>query len=468
MLVQVPSSPKDILVVDDAPENLRILCTALTDHGYSVRCAKSGTLAISGSQSTPPDLVLLDILMPHMNGYEVCQRLKQDRRTRHVPVIFLSALDDGSDKAKAFAAGGDDYIAKPFSIDEVLARVAYQLKVSQRQAQLQRQADQYRHSSHELRRAYIFLSEVLNSLEAGVAAFSPVRDEQGTVVDFRLQVANDALRRLLFNPTTALANGQEVVKTVETLRTLTAHYFDCDLFELCDQVLASHDPVRQELTLRQPEHQQWFEVFVTKLREGVVTSLRDISDTKSQILSLESMKRELYQLAMTDGLTRVGNRYHFDAYLEAEWQRSIREQQPLSLLLGDIDQFKRFNDACGHSVGDRCLQAVAATLKNVVKRPADLVARYGGEEFAIVLPNTPLSGAAQIANEVQQAIRTLYLSDIPDPDYTHVRLSIGVTSTLPQQHSHCQVLIEAADRALYRAKALGGDTSCIEPLDSEW
>jgi DNA-binding response OmpR family regulator len=160
MLGQVPSPQKDILVVDDAPENLRILFTALTDQGYAVRCAKSGALAIAGFQSTPPDLVLLDILMPQMSGYEVCQRLKQDRRTRHIPVIFLSALDDGSDKAKAFASGGDDYIAKPFSIDEVLARVAYQLKASHRQAQLQRQADQYRHSSHELRRAYTFLSDI--------------------------------------------------------------------------------------------------------------------------------------------------------------------------------------------------------------------------------------------------------------------------------------------------------------------
>jgi diguanylate cyclase (GGDEF)-like protein len=303
----------------------------------------------------------------------------------------------------------------------------------------------------------------LNSLEAGVAAFSPVRNDQGQIVDFRLQVANEALRRLLFNPATVLTGDLQAGPPSETLRTLTAHYSECDLFELCAQVLAHHDSVKQELNLRQAEEQQWLEVFVTQLREGVVTSLRDISEMKAQILSLESVKQELYELAMTDGLTQVSNRYHFDSYLEAEWQRSLREQQPLSLLIGDIDQFKRFNDACGHSVGDRCLQAVAATLKSVIKRPADLVARYGGEEFAILLPHTPLSGAVQIANQVQQAIRALHLT-VPNPDYAQVRLSIGITSTLPQAHYPAQALVDAADRALYQAKAAGGNTSRVETL----
>ena len=194
---QVSKQQQDILVVDDAPENLRLLFKALTEQGYSVRCARSGQIAIAGSQATPPDLVLLDIMMPQMDGYEVCQQLRQDTRTSAVPVIFLSALGHGQDKARGFALGGDDYIAKPFQIDEVLARVKYQLDARDRQERLQRRADKYRQTSYELRDAYRFLRDILNSLTEGIAAFQAIRDEAGEIVDFRTRVTNTAFADFL-------------------------------------------------------------------------------------------------------------------------------------------------------------------------------------------------------------------------------------------------------------------------------
>lgn len=453
------SQIKDILVVDDAPENLRILLNALSEQGYSVRCAKSGNLAIAGSQAMPPDLVLLDVLMPQMDGYEVCQRLKRDDRTADVPIIFLSALDDGEDKARAFAMGGDDYIAKPFSLNEVLARVKYQLDLRQRQTQLKRRAERYRFASYELRGAYTFIKEVLNSLSDGIAAFQPLFNDEGEVSDFTAAIANAAFLQLVQDAASA-ASGNET----ETLRTLTAHYSECQLFELCLQVLESGESIKQELSCLGANQQQWFEVFATKLQDSVVTSLRDISDSKAQISRLETMKQELYTLATTDGLTQVGNRYQFDSCLASEWQRSLREQQPLSLLLLDIDKFKRFNDLCGHHVGDRCLQAVARVLKSIVKRPADLVARYGGEEFAIILPNTHLRGAIRITQEIQNRIRQLRIPDVPAIECEQVRLSIGIGCTIPQNHQLPLELLEASDRALYNAKLLGGNTNCIEML----
>lgn len=459
----MPIQKQDILVVDDAPENLRLLLNALTEQGYSVRCARSGQLAIAGSQSAPPDLVLLDIMMPQMDGYEVCQHLRQDARTSEIPVIFLSALHDGQEKAKGFALGGDDYIAKPFHIDEVLARVKYQLDAKRRQARLERKADKYRQTSYELREAYGFLQEILNSLTEGVAAFQALRGEAGAFTHVESSVPPRALAA--FWPAGgALVTDRTVAATDCRATNLGASSTENELLELCWQVVATNAHIKGKLPMVQGDRQGWIELLATQLRDGVVTLLRDISDAKARIATLETVKEELYILATTDVLTQVGNRYRFETYFETEWQRSLREQQPISLLLGDIDKFKQFNDICGHSVGDRCLQAVAQVLQTVVKRPADLVARYGGEEFVILLPNTPLRGAIQIAQAIQAAIRELCLTDVPSPNCAHVCLSLGVSSLIPQPHQRPTELIEAADKALYSAKALGGNTHCVEML----
>ncbi len=136
----LPAEPKDILIVDDMPDNLRLLSTMLTCYGYHVRKAINGQLALQGAEISPPDLILLDINMPKMNGYQVCEKLKLSEKTKDIPVIFISALDDVREKVKAFEVGGVDYITKPFQIEEVLARVQNQLSLRLLQSQLQLQA----------------------------------------------------------------------------------------------------------------------------------------------------------------------------------------------------------------------------------------------------------------------------------------------------------------------------------------
>ncbi|MEG4113365.1 MULTISPECIES: adenylate/guanylate cyclase domain-containing protein [unclassified Microcoleus] len=137
---RLPATPKDILIVDDMPDNLRLLSTMLTSYGYHVRKAINGHLALQGAQISPPDLILLDINMPQMNGYEVCEQLKLSEKTKDIPVIFISALDDVLEKVKAFQVGGVDYITKPFQVEEVLARVQNQLSLRSLQSKLQLQA----------------------------------------------------------------------------------------------------------------------------------------------------------------------------------------------------------------------------------------------------------------------------------------------------------------------------------------
>ncbi|MCU0537753.1 MAG: response regulator [Hydrococcus sp. Prado102] len=148
------TKPKgNILIVDDTPDNLRLLSSGLIDRGYKVRCAIDGAMALMGAQAAPPDLIMLDIKMPQMDGYEVCQHLKADDRTREIPVIFISALDEVLDKVKAFNSGGVDYIQKPFHIEEVLARIENQLTIRRLQVQLQAQNHQLQQTQTELLQA---------------------------------------------------------------------------------------------------------------------------------------------------------------------------------------------------------------------------------------------------------------------------------------------------------------------------
>lgn len=156
------AAQSDILIVDDTPDNLRLLSAILSRHQLSVRKALTGQWAITAAQTAPPDLILLDIKMPEMGGYEVCQRLKADPATREVPVIFISALDDAIDKVKAFAAGGADYITKPFQEAEVLARIAHQLELRRLQRQLVEQNQELLRSNRELEQ---FASVVSHDLQ---------------------------------------------------------------------------------------------------------------------------------------------------------------------------------------------------------------------------------------------------------------------------------------------------------------
>ncbi|PSO98598.1 MAG: hypothetical protein BRC51_14705 [Cyanobacteria bacterium SW_12_48_29] len=172
---------------------------------------------------------------------------------------------------------------------------------------------------------------------------------------------------------------------------------------------------------------------------------------------LELANQRLQHLALVDQLTQVANRRRFDEYLALEWQRQAREKGQLSLILCDIDDFKRYNDTYGHPAGDDCLQQVAQTLTHVVHRPCDLVARYGGEEFAMLLPNTESTGAMHIAETIQTAITALRMPHLHSRASNYVTLGLGVASVIPEPKLSPHELVKRADGALYHAKEMGGD-----------
>ncbi len=209
--------------------------------------------------------------------------------------------------------------------------------------------------------------------------------------------------------------------------------------------------------------QAWEIEFLTQLANQVAIAIQQ-AELYQQLVTAN---QQLQQLVCLDGLTQVANRRRFDEYLDNEWLRMVREQQPLSLILCDVDCFKAYNDTYGHIAGDTCLQEIANGIRAAVKRPADLVARYGGEEFAVILPNTTAEGAAKVAVEIQSQLKSLQIEHSQSSVSKYVTVSLGVASTIPSAQSFPEMLIDVADKALYQAKAEGRDRCIVQQLTDD-
>jgi two-component system chemotaxis family response regulator WspR len=191
-------------------------------------------------------------------------------------------------------------------------------------------------------------------------------------------------------------------------------------------------------------------------RDEAYHALREMQEQLREMnTQLAQSNRELHRLSSLDGLTGIANRRQFDEVLEREWQRSVRNDSPLSLILLDIDYFKLYNDHYGHQAGDDCLRLVARTLDRVVQRPTDLVARYGGEEFVVVLPDTDRAGAEAVARELLREVSGLSITHVDSRAADHLTLSLGTATRCTGQHQCAADLLAAADQALYLAKEQG-------------
>jgi diguanylate cyclase (GGDEF)-like protein len=199
--------------------------------------------------------------------------------------------------------------------------------------------------------------------------------------------------------------------------------------------------------------------FVTKPIHWAVLRqrVRRLIDQAQLQRQLEAANQALQRLISIDNLTQIANRRRFDEYLDQEWKRMVSERSPLSLILCDVDFFKAYNDTYGHQAGDRCLQQIAKVLESTLKRSTDLVARYGGEEFAVILPNTPIAGAVQLAERMRAEVKALSIPHSYSPIGQIVTLSMGVAYAIGCSDTNYEALIADADAALYKAKHLGRD-----------
>ncbi|MFN4968512.1 MAG: diguanylate cyclase domain-containing protein [Pseudanabaena sp.] len=315
------SEPALILIVDDDIFMRKILVRYLERENYRVVEAANGLEALKLFQEYQPDLILLDAVMPVLDGFECCLRLQKLPQGDHTPILIITALENRESVDRAYEVGASDYVAKPI----------------------------------------------------------------------HWAVLRHRVRRLL-----------------------------------------------EQANLRQ------------KL--------------ESANRRLAVVIKELQRLVSIDGLTQVANRRCLDEYLEQEFKRSCREKIPISLVLCDIDFFKKYNDNYGHQEGDLCLQAVAQSISKATNRPADLVARYGGEEFVIVLPNTDQEGGMNIAVKATELVRSLQIPHDYSEVAPYVTISCGVATLFPHQHTQAiNLLLKSADRALYVAKAEG--RNCVRQSD---
>jgi len=285
-----------ILITDDEKFNLDILVGILSPM-YNILIARNGTRALELAREHSPDLILLDIIMPDMTGFEVITKLKESDLTVNIPVIFITGLTDSADEEKGFFLGAVDYITKPFKKSIVKARV----------------------NTH--------------------------------------------------------------IKIIDQMQTIE-------------------------------------------------------------------------RIGHIDPLTKIANRRGFDNRFSADWGGAIRSKTPISFLIMDLDEFKKYNDTYGHHQGDVALKSFAETALYSINRATDLVARWGGEEFVIILPNTDLAGAAEVAENVRKNVEE---TPIPTEDgsITSVTVSIGVNSVLPDTATSSKDFMNKADQALYRAKSSG-------------
>jgi diguanylate cyclase (GGDEF)-like protein/PAS domain S-box-containing protein len=453
--------PNSILVVDDTPANLKVLFDILQQANFRVSIAKSGESALIKAEETNPDLILLDVMMPKLDGFETCRRLKNNPKTQHIPVIFLSALSETDDKVMGFQVGGADYITKPFKTEEVLARVRTQLSLQATKAQLlkltaelekrvQQRTEQLATINQQL------LQEITDRREAQEAL---LKSEKQFRLAFDLAPIGIALTSL---------KG----KFLQVNHAL-CQMFECDEQELyaCTWMDIAHpddlpisDSLEGKLQRGEINHFQIESRYRTKKGKIVYalanfTAVCDVNGKPlhllGQFVDLSDRKQAEEQLVyntLHDSLTRLPNRNLLQERLNLSLERAKQNEDYLfALLCIDLDRFKIVNESLGHQVGDELLLAIAKKLKQIV-RPTDMVARLGGDEFAILLdPIEDIKDAIQIAERLCKQL------NIP------VRLagqevvasaSIGIVLG-DVDYERSAAMLRDADIAMYRAKAKG-------------
>ena len=414
-----------ILIVDDAPANLELLRKLMSEQGYQVYVALSGERALAIAQRAQPDLILLDVVMPDMDGFETCQQLKQNPLTQRIPVIFMSARSDTDDVVAGFDIGAVDYIAKPLRMAEVCARVRAQLQIRSNSETQEEQAERLR--------------TIVNHMAEGLLIIE---------ADGRIQYTNPACDHYLGYRENELA-GLSIAELLSPM--VTQEYLDYFAMHAANPDTAHNHGTREVAIRHRAGHALSMDLTLTPmyLRQPLyIGLLHDITHHKQ---SEDALQRAAY----LDPLTKIANRRHFDSFLEKEWQRSVRNGGVLSLVVLDVDHFKLYNDSLGHPAGDTCLQQVAQAIDAHACRPGDLAARYGGEEFVMLFSETEADSAMLLAETIRATIEALHLPHPRSTTSAWITVSIGVATIRPHQLDDREALFVAADRALYVAKEGG-------------
>jgi two-component system cell cycle response regulator len=441
-----------ILVVDDVEANVRLLAARLSAEYYEVLTARDGETALAMAAAERPDIILLDVIMPGMDGFAVCRRLKDDPETRHIPVVLVTALDGRSDRLAGLESGADDFLTKPIDDLMLLARVRSLTR-------LKSIIDELREHEKSGRRMGL-IPGAASRLGASGGRILIVDDnvrqadrlaaelavEHRPVVepdpDKALIAARGPVDLMIVN---AVAKGFDGLRVAAQVR-LDETTRNLPLLAIVDfderpRLMKALDIGVNDLLARPVDPGELAARAKTQIRRKRYTDyLRNNLD-----LSLE--------LAVTDQLTGLHNRRYMASQLEPLVARAAQGGEPVSLLAIDIDHFKKINDSFGHDVGDAVLQEFAVRLASNV-RAIDLPVRHGGEEFLVVMPDTRMEDARRIAERIRLHVAGEPFRPTGFDAALDVTISIGVATTLDGE-AHADGLLKRADEAMYEAKSTG-------------
>ena len=447
-----------VLVVDDVPVNVRLLEAKLAAEYYHVITATNGTQALEKVKTERPDIVLLDVMMPGMDGFEVCRRIRAMPETANLPVVMVTALSEQQDRVQGLEAGADDFLAKPIQDEALFSRIRSLLRLKM--------------VLDELR----LREETSRALGVATESFRIANEHllDGFKVTVVTDDASDASEICSALPTEAVSTGVSADGDGKLLQRIVAAAPDLVIIDLH---LQRDDALRLAADLRSTDATRFSALLLLadtsdqkKLSKALELGVNDyvmkpvdpselIARVRTQARHQRYRKRlrgaftESVSQAHTDALTGLFNRRYMMRHIESLRQARHADAEPIAALMVDIDHFKSVNDTYGHDVGDKVLQAVAGSLRGRL-RPADVLSRHGGEEFLVVLPAADRALALGIAERLRQSIADQPITLPGGVAPLQVTVSIGLALDVSKAASVDDV-IKQADDAFYRAKREG-------------
>ena len=452
-----------VLVVDDVLPNVKLLEAKLSREYFQVLTAMNGKDALAKVEAENPDIILLDVMMPEMDGFEVCRRLKQDVRTAHIPVVMVTALSELSDRVQGLEAGADDFLTKPVNDIALFARVRslVRLKMTMDELRLREQT-----------------STGFGVAQTGNDEFDAVPGRILLVED--REIHQRSLIQALGDrhEVAAVASGAEAVERARAgayeLVVVSLGLKESDPLRLCSQLRSMAETRAVPVLILVDDSPDEMGRLVKGLEIGVNDYLiRPVDRNEMHARVRTQLRRRRYEerlranyhlsmaMAVTDALTGLYNRRYMESHL-ASLLAQVRADRPLSLMIIDIDHFKPINDTHGHAVGDEVLREFAGRIGRSI-RGIDLAARYGGEEFVVIMPDTNLASAAGVAERLRMAIAEETFRISTQAEGVEVTASIGVAGP----GGGADAMLKRADEALYEAKRSGRNRVVLQRPDAE-
>ena len=444
-----------ILVVDDIPANVKLLEVRLLAEYFEVLTAMNGPDALETCENGKVDVVLLDVMMPDMDGFEVCKRLKADPATAHIPVVMITALDQVSDRIRGLEAGADDFLTKPVHDLQLMTRVKSLVRLKMLTDELRLRASTTRN---------IGIEELLSRKQPSQEVTPKVllideRPSSGQRINRMLRGAAEL--DIATDPHVGFFQAAE--QPYECVIVSTG-FADFDPLRLCSQ-LRSLDRTRFLpiiLVAEEGEEERIIRGLELGINDYVVRPV-DQQELTARLRTQVKRKRyndhlrasvtQTIEMAVTDSLTGLHNRRYLDSHLQTLFDRAVARRRPLSVMITDLDRFKSVNDQYGHDGGDEILREFARRLRKNV-RGIDLACRFGGEEFVVVMPDTDPEIAEKVAERVRAEIAQTPFQIGSAGATMNVTVSVGVSS-LRRGADSVEDLMKRADVALYEAKTGG-------------